>query len=1073
MSGLSVDQLGPLLLIPVLGVVVLITAQRLRLMSGLRRASAVLFRLALIAIIALALAGASAIRTTERVAVIVMVDVSGSVQRFANFGQRADGSTLGVLDAAVDWLERARQSAIGGARPDDLVGVIAFDGRAVAVTPLTSGPLGSVDVPIAFDGTDIAAAIRAAHAMAPPSTRLRLVLISDGNQTVGDATTVPTRAPIDVLPVRYRVEREVAFESLEAPARAVGGPDAAIDVRAVLRSAGAGIVPGTIRLSVNGDPVGPTRRVELREGLNVERFVVPLDSGRVHRIEGVFEPDAGPDGRPYGDTIAENNRAEAITLSTGPASVLLIDPTPGGVESTALAEVFRSAGLDVEVTSGERLAVDPLWMQTRDAVVLTNVPADAMPREAHALLSSYVMDAGGGLIMVGGEDSFAPGGWRGTAIEPLLPVALDLPERILTPGAAVVLVIDVSGSMRRSVMGTGLSQMRIAAEGAAEAIRTLDKTDLVGVITFSDVTSTVVPLGPNNDAEATAVRVRRISADGGTVMGPALEAARAQLQRVTADEKHVILLSDGMSQDVRRLPAIGDALAAEGVRITSIAVGDQADADSLRDLSVRGGGRFYRVVDPTLLPRVMVKAVRVVRTPMIKRGRITVVPIESAVAGGLAPGAVPELSGLVMTRLRPEPTVTHGMFAELPRAFDAEPAESSEPTPLLSYWNVGVGRVGVFTSDARDWARAWIGWPGFAGLWLRYVEAIARQRPERGLELRAWVEEGEDRLWVRVESTEAMDLDVPVRVFSAGAAAGTGGVVGLPSAAPPTELRLEQIGPGEFQGWVRAERAGAYVVVATPRRGVGGIDAGTALAPLVGGVVRAGGAEFRALASNDVLLERLRDAGGGRELDWAAPESAGLFGRAGLAPARERRPLWWALLWAALVVMMLDVATRRIAWDRYFGWGEGAASASAWRSRTAEAIRDRSDESVRAIERLKGASGGDDLRSTGADAAHSDRSLSDQDALELVRRAAERRKGQHRPASPPDAGAVEAPEPATFRSVVPSRPPDRSVEKDAPDSAESPIREGAVEPGQSALFAAKRRARERMEGTDDRAPGGG
>ncbi len=1103
MTSLGIESLAPLLLIPVIGALTLYTALWMRLMSGYRRASAILLRLALITLIASALAGASVIRTSERLAVVMLVDVSDSVARFGKFGTRQDGTRRGVMDAAIDWLERARVSA----KPEDLIGVVAFDGQAMAVVPPTNGPLGRIETPPGREGTNIAAAIRTATSMVPPSTRLRLVLVSDGNQTApgsgsggrvelgGSVATQQQRAPIDILPVRYRVDQEVVFESLEAPDRVGIGAqqdesqsaqsaalDTLIEVRAILRSVSASPARGQLRLSINDQPVpiGPEGRtgrdVQLSAGVNVERLTVPLGRGRVHRLEATFEPETDADGYVLGDTVLENNRARAITLAAGPVSVLLVDGSAGGSESAALLTVLQRAGLDAEVWPPERLAADPLWMQTRDVVVLVNVPADAMDRDVHGLLASYVNDAAGGLVMVGGEESLGPGGWKGTAVEPILPVRLDLPERLISPAAAVVLVLDVSGSMRRGVMGTGLSQMRIAAEGAAEAIKTLDKSDLVGVITFSDQTSEVIALGPNTNAEATAAQVRRISADSGTIMGPALELARTRLQAAKADEKHVIVLSDGRSQDAERIGLIADGFAEAGIRVTSISVGDGADSDTLRQLSSRSGGRFYRVIDPTLLPRVMVKAVRVVRTPMIKNGPIpvSVLPGGSIAAAIIQTGVSPQdLGGMVITRVRDEPTVTHEMM-------------TSEGEPLLAHWNVGVGRVGVFASDVKTWAEPWLDWPGFERLWPALIETISRKRPDRGMDLRTWFDDtaGDGRLWVRVEATDdsgraVTGLEIPARVFET-STGGTGGGIGTASGLLQTQL--EEVDAGLYQGWVRAERSGIYVVIASPTINDSTNQTSRRFSPLVSGIVRSAGAEYRTLTNSDATLDRLRLGSGdaaraasgpddgisGRELLWDSPETSGVFDRTGLQARVARQPIWQWLLWAALCVLMLDIATRRIAWDRYLDPNmEGTMIA-----RVRERVRDRSADAASALQRLRGheptseqgkrassvttsPSRSPTIRRTPEPEtyAKTDQSLGDDAAIELVRNAEARRQASRRTGTLNPSASSPAGSSAPF--TAPSK---------AGDTSESGTRLPDDPPASaSGLFAAKQRAKRRID----------
>ena len=101
-------------------------------MSRWRRASAALARAALTALIVAMLAGAQSVRETQKLAVVGVVDLSGSVRRFGGFAPGEDAGSFARRYFA-DRLENR------GA--DDLFGMVVFDGRSLTVaTPGRAAP---------------------------------------------------------------------------------------------------------------------------------------------------------------------------------------------------------------------------------------------------------------------------------------------------------------------------------------------------------------------------------------------------------------------------------------------------------------------------------------------------------------------------------------------------------------------------------------------------------------------------------------------------------------------------------------------------------------------------------------------------------------------------------------------------------------------------------------------------------------------------------------------------------------------------------------------------------------------
>jgi uncharacterized membrane protein len=700
-----------------------------------------------------------------------------------------------------------------------------------------------------------------------------------------------------------------------------------------------------------------------------------------------------------GDTLADNNAAEAVTITPGKGSVLVLDGVSDGTGST-LVSTLREGGIDTEVLAPESAPPDLLTLQAYDLVILDNVAADRLTSSYQELLVAYVRDLAGGLVMVGGPDSFGAGGWRGTPLEPILPVRLDLPEKVLSPEVATLFVMDNSGSMNWAALGSGRSKQDLATQAAALAISRLEKNDYVGLIAFNSEPETVIPLALNADPAGNAQKVLAIGTGGGTNMVPALDLALQQLNTISVKQKHVIVLSDGKSMGRDLLLGRSAALASAGIKVSTIAVGLDADGTIMEQMAKQGGGEYYQVINPNTLPRVFLKAVRLVRSPLVRE-----TPFEPLATGAVSPllaglGKLPRLGGLDLTQARTEPTIT-------------TPLITPTGEPLLAHWNVELGRVAAFTSDASRWAQPWIQTTVYRQFWLQVVRQIAR--PAMGRAFQGTTQITGERLRVTVnavrEDGKPLDLlDIPATVY-------------LPSGATQP-LVLTQVAPGVFEGDASASEHGTYVAIVRPSQ------QGDPLTPVILGATSPQGPELRTLTSNDALLERIATTTGGRVLDLNAVTPAELFLRRGVSPQEAVTAVWRTLLAWAIAMLLLDIATRRVAWDRWISRDFGAEVVEAAR----DAVTDRSKKAAGTLTGLRGA------RESAPPSAAASIAMGDTEAADLVEAARDRRRAariaaiQNAPQPPP---AAKAPLP----SDVPAE----------------------LSPPTSGLAAAKRRAAKRFD----------
>jgi Ca-activated chloride channel family protein len=1008
-------------------------------MSRWRRVLSALLRTLLILLIAVVLAGLASVRETRKLAIIAVVDVSGSIQRQAvdgmekirRGGEGSDGAgsaaqVTSTLEAV--RLQLLRATANRGA--EDLLGIVAFDGGQMLIASPSPAKL-VADRPLEYtsrEGTNIAGALSFAASLVPPDATGRILLITDGVQTEGDGLKTARELAsasgllgtvglgtggaqsgvlIDAVPLKYTVRPEVLIESVDSPpVAAVGAP---VTVRAILRSTDA--TTGTIRLldngqelDVNGDEPGMGRRMELVPGANVFVAEVPIGTSRVHRFRVVYEPDA-VSGTNAGDRIAANNEAEAFTITPSVGSVLHVDGVAefsDSLRSSPLAQTLRDADINVTTVEAGGIPTDLLSLQNYDLVILENVPADAVSQSSQQAIAAHVRDMGSGLIMIGGPMSFASGGWQGSTIEPILPVKLDLPDTVVESEAAIVFVLDNSGSMSRSIMGSSRSQQEIANESAARAVLSLNRKDLIGVITFNNDYDIVTPLGPNSSPESTANAIRQITAGGGTNAGPALEEARRALSSVKAKVKHVVLLSDGKSQRSDSIPEIATRMRGEGITVSAISIGDGADLPTMKAIASNGGGEHFNPTNPNILPRIFLKAIRVVRTPMYREEPFEPIVLDSASVGLRGLGKPPTLGGLNLTQARGEPTISTSMT-------------TPKGEPLLASWRAELGQVAAFTSDAGDWASRWIEWPGYGQFWTQLVRSVSRPSQQRLFQTRLTAEGTDLKLTmdaIAEDGTPIEFLRTPATVYAPSGEA--------------IEVELRQTGSGVYETTLRAEETGTYVAVVRPSMG------DRVYAPVIAGTAVRFGVESQRLEPDPGLVSAIAQAGGGRVIELSDLGAADLFNRSGLAARRTLLPMAELLLPWLLVLALLDIAMRRIAWDRM----------SEDRPATAKGA-------VQSLaERLSSTGASPQVASQSASTQATPAVFSEQDAADLIRAQRDRRMAE-RLAAARSAQNTSSSAPSPGESATNKNPQTK------PDAA-------PTEP-ESGLAAAKRRARQRYE----------
>ncbi len=877
--------------IPVLWIVVVLIGRRsLSGLGGVTRWSALIIRLLVVTTLGAALADPHLRREGEGVSLMLVVDGSASMPREA-------------LQSLPDYLGEP----LSRAQPGDRLGLVTTAKDAYArVLPRDNVPpaqalrraaeSGDLD-PGVRTGTALDEAIQMALTIKPADTAGRILLVSDGNETSGSLLRAAERAqatgiPVDVLAVDRGVGGEVVFDSLVAPATARQGQT--VNLVATLRSTRA--TSGRLSLFVNDrpydlDPGSDSNAAQIGVRAGVEPVTIPVEltRGGPQRFEAIFEPD-----EPSADAVAQNNYAQGVTFVESEGMILLVSTDVAA--SAPLLEALTSAELDVETRSPLRAFDTFQQLQAYDAVILFDIPASDFNGRQMDQLTQYVRDSGGGLVMVGGPDSFGAGGWIGTPVAEVLPVRLDVPERREMPKGALAIVIDASGSMGMRIGGTSLTQLDAAAEGAVAAINALSRLDLATVIRFDSTTRVVVPMIQVSDKQAIARRVRRLGAGGGTIMFPAVRQAIRSLMEADAAVRHIVILSDGQTGDRGEWVSVVQEANERDISISTIAIGDGADTQLLSTLATQTEGTFHPVSANAgglaQLTQIFIKEAQVIKRSLIWEGE----PFTPAATGAPSiplrgiPTPVPPISGYIVT------TDREGLSVVTLRG------PQPENDPILAHWQAGLGRVVAFTSDATTrWSSSWVDWSPYDAFWEQHVRWVMRPAGSNSISVVTTNDGPRTRVVVNALDQAGEPLNFANFVSRTVGPDGESG-----------ELSLPQTAPGRYEGTFDSSAAGSHTIAIRYEATVdGNPERGTVLAA----VTRPFADEFRAIESNPALLRRVADVTGGRYFETGIGATSDLFSREGLTAPVALRPIWLIVTLMAITLFLADVAVRRVRID--------------------------------------------------------------------------------------------------------------------------------------------------------------
>ncbi len=835
-----------LIMIPIVILVVIWIAKGLRMSNQRRKNKYTILRCLVAVLLILAMSGISVDKHKDITTTIFLVDVSDSMKAHQEEIQNYLAKTISDM-------------------PDkNRMGVVAFGADSKVEQFVTDQriftELGTHPVTTA---TNVENAITAALSLFPDDTAKRIVLISDGQENEGSMLNMSSalqtqNVELAVIPMEWEIGEEVYVDNLTVPDTIREGDQYAITVNVVSNVD----TDATVSL-YSGRTMKGTEDVYLTAGENQFVFYDTADSDgfRSYRVEV----------KASHDTLTVNNEYSTYAQIESKARILVVEGQKG--EGAAFEKMLQAAGVLYDMVTPTGVPADLNQMLEYKTIVLLNVYYDDLKEGFVNNIKGYVKDYAGGLIVTGGDNSYALGNYRGTPLEEVLPVNVDLEGERQIPKMEIDLVIDHSGSMSMTAEGSAATSLDLAKAAAIKALESLRKTDRIGVLAFDDMYTWVVDPQAADHIDEITQKIGSIEIGGGTNIYPAVEQAVSSIAQSDAQIKHVILLTDGEDtyNDYEDLISkIND----NNITLSTVAVGEGANVQLMSSLAEACNGRYYYTDISQGLPRIFAKEVFIATKEYLINEEFTpVIAANNDMIRNFADG-FPTLKGYIAATAKPTATTVL-----------ASPKED----PVLSEWQYGLGKCIAWNSDVTgEWSGNFTTWDRYVEFWKGILDYSITK-----------TDLGDDSLSVKQEGSTAY-IEYTTKDYDANTKI-TG--VCTDEKGNTVQLEFDPVTPGTYKAEITTDEVGVYNIALKNASGdetVKSVNTATAMQY---------SAEYRFSSSTD-SLSKLTTLVGGHELTMNDVVFLPME-----HTVKAKVNIGTLLVLSALVLFMLDVVERRLNLD--------------------------------------------------------------------------------------------------------------------------------------------------------------
>jgi len=778
-----------------------------------------------------ALAGPYILLPIKEEQILFMVDRSASMN--------------GTDGEMTNFIEESLQSK----KDEQLAGIYSFSStlQTEAILSKTLKEVPKFTNIEATDQTNIEQSLQLASGIVNSKKATRLVLLTDGNETKGNALEFASKfkgsnISVDVVPFHQPVSTDVSLKSFVTPQVAYVGEQQQLVTEVHATAANKGEL-----LLYENDKLVHREAVELAQGSNVFTYKHTATAEGLVKYEAVVQVEQ--------DAIFENNKLTSITMVQSEPHLLIVN---GYDSASPIAAALGKQSISFNVVDAQSLPNELSSYLQYNAIIFDNVPGHLVGEAKMNVIEQAVKNFGVGFTMVGGENSFGLGGYFKTPIETLLPVEMEIKGKEQLPSLGLVIVLDRSGSMYGS-------KLELAKEAAARSVEMLRDEDTLGFIAFDDRPWEIIETGPLNNKEEAVDTILSVTPGGGTEIYGSLARAYENLADLKLQRKHIILLTDGQSQSGNYEDLIAEGKE-NGVTLSTVAIGQDADANLLEALSEMGSGRFYDVVDEQTIPSILSR-----ETAMISRTYIEDNPFYPTIynASGwntLFANGVPQMNAYIGTTAKQGASVI---------------AESEKEDPVLAQWQYGLGKTFAFTSDSTGkWTGDWARWQDWGTFWQTLISQMLPSYNDVAYDVRL---ESDGSFVITDPTNEAAFLDV----------------VAVNEAGEELETQLEAISASQIRAVVQAEPGLIFFRIADEDQAI-----------FQAGISVPYSAEYELRPVNDKLVEELTKQTGGSVLK----EPKEVFREFTKKGADRQNIATWLIL-AGMLLFFIDITIRRFGWS--------------------------------------------------------------------------------------------------------------------------------------------------------------